>query len=161
MTLLTGTTSICCSCSYRACLTVTGTAACCTRVSHMCPIRICSSVAPANQSLDYMSFVATQLQGDLFDLDQIMSPSSAKAKGSRRQPNSHCSALIRVLPGFSELYSSHATWAGFETMTRVWKVSVTEQRLCVTAFSNQLFRSCMTSLGLLVDRAVTWYRHAS
>jgi len=33
----------------------------------------------------------------------------------------HCSALVRLLPGAADVVFAHATWAGFEDMTRVLK----------------------------------------
>ena len=34
----------------------------------------------------------------------------------------HCSALIKVLPGNADLYTSHVTWTDYHTMLRVIKL---------------------------------------
>ncbi|KAL5509483.1 hypothetical protein EMCRGX_G004870 [Ephydatia muelleri] len=33
----------------------------------------------------------------------------------------HCSALIKVLPGYEDVFTSHSTWAGYATMMRTYK----------------------------------------
>ncbi len=33
----------------------------------------------------------------------------------------HCSSLVRLTPGNTELLSSHVTWSAFNTMLRVYK----------------------------------------
>jgi len=38
-----------------------------------------------------------------------------------RKRSTHCSALVRVTPGFQDLFTSHNTWTGFFTMLRVLK----------------------------------------
>ena len=68
-----------------------------------------------------------QLFEDLYDLEKLL-----KAEQREKNPMSishkqnmgigHCSALIKVLPGNADLYTSHDTWSGYNTMLRVIKL---------------------------------------
>ncbi len=42
-------------------------------------------------------------------------------KVGRRHMYASCSALIKVLPGASDIYTSHVTWNGYESMIRILK----------------------------------------
>ncbi|XP_043218536.1 putative phospholipase B-like 2 [Amphibalanus amphitrite] len=67
------------------------------------------------------------LWGDLEDLeialeDHEKRPKHVKASlGSRVLGSGHCSALVKVLPGAEDLYTSHVTWTSFQTMLRIQK----------------------------------------
>lgn len=37
------------------------------------------------------------------------------------QRHSRCSALIKVLPDFSDVYVGHTTWADYSELLRIWK----------------------------------------
>jgi len=63
------------------------------------------------------------VQGDIEDLEQALAsqlnitdeqPSHVTGSGS-------CSALIKLLPGNSDLYAAHDTWNGYQAMLRVLK----------------------------------------
>ncbi len=77
-----------------------------------------------------------QLGGDLEDLAAALNLTAnprAAARAKARavavdaspagdtEGGGHCSALVRLLPGASEVLFAHATWAGFEDMTRILK----------------------------------------
>ncbi|XP_004845893.1 phospholipase B-like 1 [Heterocephalus glaber] len=60
--------------------------------------------------------------GDLLDL--IPSFSSAKdtsMKFFKRWGMGHCSALIKVLPGFENIYFAHSSWYTYAAMLRIYK----------------------------------------
>lgn len=42
-------------------------------------------------------------------------------KVGRRHMFASCSALVKVLPGASDIYTSHVTWNGYESMIRILK----------------------------------------
>lgn len=52
--------------------------------------------------------------GDYSDLVEVLN--------HREQPADHCSALIKVLEDFSDIYIAQESWYRFNTMTRIWKV---------------------------------------
>lgn len=65
-----------------------------------------------------------QIQGDLEDLEAALGATTADL-GSRARPkvvgSGSCSALVKVLPGYKELFVAHDTWEDFNTMLRVFK----------------------------------------
>ena len=64
-----------------------------------------------------------QIQGDLEDLETAFGAtrfdlgSRAKVVGS-----GSCSALVKLLPGYKELYVSHDTWGDYNQMLRIFKL---------------------------------------
>ncbi|XP_050733452.1 putative phospholipase B-like 2 [Eriocheir sinensis] len=67
------------------------------------------------------------LAGDLEDLETALSPKlqsmSLKewVESGRTTGDGHCSALIKLLPGNTDLYVSHVTWNTFQSMLRILK----------------------------------------
>lgn len=67
------------------------------------------------------------LAGDLEDLETALSPKLQEmsmeewVKSGRIIGDGHCSALIKVLPGNTDLYVSHVTWNTYQSMLRVLK----------------------------------------
>lgn len=71
------------------------------------------------------------LGGDIFNLGDLYGASPGqlartgalqrqqRRPGAPRTPRSHCSALIRVLPGNADLFAAHTTWSGLENMNRI------------------------------------------
>jgi Phospholipase B len=58
-----------------------------------------------------------QISGDIEDLESAL-------KGGRRMRdvgNGHCSALVKLLPGNSDLYTSQVTWTSYGQMLRTLK----------------------------------------
>ena len=51
-----------------------------------------------------------------------LSPSQQSIIEDAKKHLDHCSALLKVLPNYEDIYISHITWAGAESMYRVWKV---------------------------------------
>ena len=63
-----------------------------------------------------------QIQGDLEDLEDALGATPADL-GSRAKVtgSGSCSALVKVLPGYKELYVAHDTWTDYNTMLRIFK----------------------------------------
>ena len=63
-----------------------------------------------------------QIQGDLEDLESALGATptdlgmKAKVIGS-----GSCSALVKLLPGYKELFVAHDTWSDFNSMLRIFK----------------------------------------
>jgi hypothetical protein len=84
-----------------------------------------------NRSLSSFEILLIGMQPELGDVEKAVNP-IARPDYSKMTPealreyvyaNSHCSAMIKVLPDLSELYSAHNTWTTFSDMgLRLWKV---------------------------------------
>ena len=63
-----------------------------------------------------------QIQGDLEDLEAALGATPADV-GSRAKVvgSGSCSALVKLLPGYKELYVAHDTWTDYNTMLRIFK----------------------------------------
>ena len=84
-----------------------------------------------NRSLTSFEILLIGMQPELGDVEKAVNPIarpdySAMTPEALREyvyANSHCSAMIKVLPDLSELYSAHNTWTTFSDMgLRLWKV---------------------------------------
>lgn len=64
--------------------------------------------------------------GDMEEFEQMFAPQKVGQdwrvnKIGRRHMIGSCSALIKVLPETSDIFTSHVTWNGFESMIRILK----------------------------------------
>ncbi|KAF6121026.1 phospholipase B domain containing 1 [Phyllostomus discolor] len=60
--------------------------------------------------------------GDLLDLIPSLSPTkNSNLKVFKRWDMGHCSALIKVLPGFENIYFAHSSWYTYAAMLRIYK----------------------------------------
>ncbi|XP_037702247.1 phospholipase B-like 1 [Choloepus didactylus] len=60
--------------------------------------------------------------GDLLDLIPSLSPvKNDSLKIFKRWDLGHCSALIKVLPGFENIYFAHSSWYTYAAMLRIYK----------------------------------------
>ncbi|XP_003797853.1 phospholipase B-like 1 [Otolemur garnettii] len=60
--------------------------------------------------------------GDLLDLIPSLSPmKDINLKVFKRWDMGHCSALIKVLPGFENIYFAHSSWYTYAAMLRIYK----------------------------------------
>jgi len=77
--------------------------------------------AKSHQHFDKEIFYSVQLTGDLFDLCVAFGCTGLRQERINSTGNSHCSVLIKLLPGLKDIISGHTTWSSFETMTRIYK----------------------------------------
>ncbi|XP_064612356.1 putative phospholipase B-like 2 [Liolophura sinensis] len=75
------------------------------------------SSEPSYVIKDPFGFLMFQIGGDLEDLESALN----KEDRDRVHGSGSCSALIKLLPDNADLYVSHDTWSGFETMLRILK----------------------------------------
>lgn len=60
--------------------------------------------------------------GDLLDLIPSLSPTKTSSlKKFKIWDMGHCSALIKVLPGFENIYFAHSSWYTYAAMLRIYK----------------------------------------
>lgn len=60
--------------------------------------------------------------GDLLDLIPSLSPTKDSSMNVfKRWDMGHCSALIKVLPGFENIYFAHSSWYTYAAMLRIYK----------------------------------------
>ncbi|XP_054447379.1 phospholipase B-like 1 [Pteronotus mesoamericanus] len=60
--------------------------------------------------------------GDLLELIPSLSPTkNSSLKVFKRWDMGHCSALIKVLPGFENIYFAHSSWYTYAAMLRIFK----------------------------------------
>ncbi|ERE66605.1 phospholipase B-like 1 [Cricetulus griseus] len=60
--------------------------------------------------------------GDLLDIIPSLSPTKESSmKVFKRWDMGHCSALIKVLPGFENIYFAHSSWYTYAAMLRIYK----------------------------------------
>ncbi|XP_048191210.1 phospholipase B-like 1 [Perognathus longimembris pacificus] len=59
--------------------------------------------------------------GDLLDLIPSLSPSKFPGMNRKRWDMGHCSALIKVLPGFENIIFAHSSWYTYAAMLRIYK----------------------------------------
>uniref|UniRef100_A0A7N5P4L6 Phospholipase B-like n=1 Tax=Ailuropoda melanoleuca TaxID=9646 RepID=A0A7N5P4L6_AILME len=64
-----------------------------------------------------LGFLLLQLAGDLGDLE----PALNKTKSKHVMGSGSCSALIKLLPGHTDLLIAHNTWSSYQNMLRVIK----------------------------------------
>jgi hypothetical protein len=96
------------------------------------------AVGDASQALSWFDIYALQLQVDIGDIQTAVGLYSYLATPEEKQhaeekiakklqaetpsDNGHCSSLVKLLPGNSDLYVSHDTWSNYFTMLRVMKL---------------------------------------
>ncbi|KAH9502295.1 putative phospholipase B-like 2 [Bulinus truncatus] len=79
-----------------------------------------------NTDIDVLGLYIFQVGGDMEDLGELF-PSLSKFRSSKGEGNhwgfgrGHCSALIRLLPDYSDLYVSQDTWNDLPSMLRILK----------------------------------------
>lgn len=81
----------------------------------------------AENPMDPDSILWLNLMGDLEDLEAALDPSIHNinfedwVKSGQFRGDGHCSALIKLLPGNTDLYVSHVTWNTYQSMLRIQK----------------------------------------
>ncbi|KAK2864932.1 hypothetical protein Q7C36_004086 [Tachysurus vachellii] len=60
--------------------------------------------------------------GDLLDLIQMLVPEAKRSlRGYKQPPMGHCSALIKMLPGYENLLFAHSSWYVYAATMRIFK----------------------------------------
>jgi hypothetical protein len=100
------------------------------------------------------------LQFELWDIETYVNVTQLSRRPPRsdadKRPHSrhlHCSALIKPLPDMSDLYVSHSTWGGFNTMLRQYKTYNFEISLSMSSYPGYVSSTddwYITSNGLTV-----------
>ncbi|KAM5262755.1 phospholipase B-like 1 [Ctenodactylus gundi] len=60
--------------------------------------------------------------GDLLDLIPSLShPTNSSIEALKKSDMGHCSALVKVLPGFENIFFAHSSWYTYAAMLRIYK----------------------------------------
>jgi hypothetical protein len=107
--------------------------------------------------LEVFDFQVLNGAGDLLDLMKVLSPQSIpdfKKMTSeellmyvRRQ--GHCSALIKLLPGFENVFLAHSTWFSYSATNRIYKhydFNIKDSNTKANAISFSSYPGCLESL---------------
>lgn len=77
-----------------------------------------------SKNVTFNDLLWLNIQGDLEDLFSAFDTNSGEppsVRGAQLPASSTCSALIKLLPDSSDLYTSHDTWSSFQSMLRAQK----------------------------------------
>lgn len=89
--------------------------------------------------------------GDLLDLIPSLSPTknSSLKLFSKRWDMGHCSALIKVLPGYENIYFAHSSWYTYAAMLRIykhWDFKITDEETSSSRLSFSSYPGFLESL---------------
>ncbi|CAF90435.1 unnamed protein product, partial [Tetraodon nigroviridis] len=87
--------------------------------------------------------------GDLLDLIPALAPSSGPLPRHKLPGMGHCSALIKVLPGFENLLFAHSSWYTYAATMRIykhWDFSVAEPHAATGKLSFSSYPGFLVSL---------------
>ncbi|XP_067101308.1 phospholipase B-like 1 [Osmerus mordax] len=90
--------------------------------------------------------------GDLLDLIPALAPrtNSSAGQGPFRMPGmGHCSALIKVLPGFENLLFAHSSWYTYAATLRIykhWDFRLADKHTATGRMSFSSYPGCLMSL---------------
>ncbi|KXJ12225.1 phospholipase B-like 1 [Exaiptasia diaphana] len=84
---------------------------------------------PKDKVLPHWAFQILNGVGDLLDLKHALQPEQVPDWNHMTEQEitrkifmkGHCSALIKVLPGFENIFASHASWFAYAAMVRIYK----------------------------------------
>ncbi|KAL5018080.1 hypothetical protein ScPMuIL_003802 [Solemya velum] len=87
------------------------------------------SVAPSSQMLDVFAFQVLNGNGDLFDISHVVAPDTIPNWSSMTKTQVHeyvvrhsmCSALIKVMGAYEDIFMSHSSWFMYEATMRIFK----------------------------------------
>ncbi|CAO2607007.1 Phospholipase B-like 1, partial [Lemmus lemmus] len=88
--------------------------------------------------------------GDLLDLIPSLAPTKdSNMKVFKRWDMGHCSALIKVLPGFENIYFAHSSWYTYAAMLRIykhWDFNIKDKRTSSSRLSFSSYPGFLESL---------------
>lgn len=84
------------------------------------------------KEISWCTFQGINALGDTSELVEIMEGETtrypnykkllfSKTNGRRRSKRGHCSALVKITPGFENIYMGHSTWFIYSNMIRIYK----------------------------------------
>ncbi|EGD77775.1 hypothetical protein PTSG_12806 [Salpingoeca rosetta] len=79
-----------------------------------------STATGADHPMPCLDFLRLNLDGDMEDLEGVYGE-QPRTREEMALSASHCSALIKLLPGNTDLYIAQDTWSSFNSMTRIMK----------------------------------------
>ncbi|RUS74914.1 hypothetical protein EGW08_017330 [Elysia chlorotica] len=118
------------------------------------------SVHKDNQAaLDWYAVAFMSSVGDLLDLRYVLNPSSfpdwSKLSGKEAEiafyTSGHCSALIKLLPGFENIFMSHSSWFAYSATNRIYKHYDLNIKDAATAIKKMSFSSYAGILNSVDD----------
>ena len=75
--------------------------------------------APTSEALLFSDLVLLNIGSDVEDLMAALPDAAPPPSWVTRD---HCSALVKLLPDYSELFFSQVTWSNLESMLRIFKL---------------------------------------
>jgi hypothetical protein len=88
-----------------------------------------NAVAPGEHKLDLFVFDFLNGNGDYLDLQNVLDPSKMPDFDKMSEDeltrwiskSGHCSALIKMAPGYENVYAGHSSWFIYTAMLRIYK----------------------------------------
>lgn len=71
--------------------------------------------------LSTWAFIYLNGMSDFGDIKNHIYPPAAESGPGDEERFDHCSALIKILDDFSDIYASQVTWSNYYTMLRIFK----------------------------------------
>ncbi|XP_057558193.1 phospholipase B-like 1 isoform X2 [Hippopotamus amphibius kiboko] len=89
------------------------------------------ATADKTQSMTLFQIQFLNAIGDLLDVIPSLSPTQNSSLGGfKRWEMGHCSALIKVLPGYENIFFAHSSWYTYAAMLRIykhWNFNITDE----------------------------------
>ncbi|XP_065910196.1 phospholipase B-like 1 [Dysidea avara] len=87
-----------------------------------------NSQADDDKKLDWFAFDILSGNGDMLDLLSVLNPDKPDFDTMSKEElvswvtaHSHCSVLIKMLPGYENLFGGHSSWFTYASMLRIFK----------------------------------------
>ncbi|CAD8178443.1 unnamed protein product [Paramecium octaurelia] len=86
--------------------------------------------APVNKRLSWVQLLLLQACGDIYELKEAMKPKAERIQWHlltqeefewEREKRISCSALIKALDDWSDVWMAHTTWTSYQNMLRIYK----------------------------------------
>eukprot|EP00118_Oscarella_pearsei_P006261 m.28417 g.28417 ORF g.28417 m.28417 type:complete len:338 (+) comp30760_c0_seq3:508-1521(+) len=128
-----------------------------TRLIEQTLLSIPRGVSILSQVLDDFAFQVINGYGDLLDIPKAINRSllsdwkNMSLSEIRDEVNeqSHCSVLIKVLPGYEDILVSHSTWFSYSLMLRIYKhydINLQDPAAAAKGVSFSSYPGCLVSL---------------
>ena len=77
--------------------------------------------APQDKQLAFEDILGLSIYSEYDDIDSYLNITVIRASSVARADRSHCSALVKLLETFEDLYVGHTTWTSYKFMLRMYK----------------------------------------